>query len=172
MLARSDASVRSVQMLERFGYRDIDICFDGQQAVDAAESRVYDLIVHTFSFFDRLDWIFELTLYLSTPNSSSTCRCPSATESLPSTDIFPSLACAGLKTDVCFPFSQRIQRSPLVGAPPPLVTALTAKYVFLMFYRPGTSIDLPSPFRLSSVPTKALEIWLSTKGCVRSCPHS
>lgn len=103
-MSRSDASFRSVQMLERFGYRDIDICFDGQQAVDAAESKVYDLIVRTFPFFDRLDWIFELTRYLSTSNSSSTCRCPSATESLPSTHYFPSLACAALKTDVCFPF--------------------------------------------------------------------
>lgn len=103
-MSRSDASFRSVQMLERFGYRDIDICFDGQQAVDAAESKVYDLIVRTFPFFDRLDRNSELTRYLSTSNSSSTCRCPSATELLPSTHIFPTSACAGLKTDLCFPF--------------------------------------------------------------------
>lgn len=31
-------------MLERFGYRDVDCCFDGEQAVNAAEGTRYDVI--------------------------------------------------------------------------------------------------------------------------------
>jgi CheY-like chemotaxis protein len=36
--------ISAFQILSKFGYKDIDVCSDGLQAVEAARKRKYDLI--------------------------------------------------------------------------------------------------------------------------------